>query len=88
VHLLNLRGSSDDEGGAGPADSLVFEVPNDAADVQNVARGREQRSAFPPNELAALGGREKAGRRQWKMTAAQRKAVGERMRKYWAHTYD
>jgi hypothetical protein len=43
-------------------------------------------SPFPPNELAALGGREIAAprRRRRKMTAAQRKAVGERMRKYWA----
>ena len=50
---------------------------------------RERRSAYPPNELAALAGRQSAtedaqrkGRRS--MSAAQRRAVSERMRKYWA----
>ena len=43
-------------------------------------------SPFPPNELAALGGREKTagGRRRWTMSAAQKKAVGLRMKAYWA----
>jgi hypothetical protein len=48
---------------------------------------RAKGSPFPPNELAALGGRETAAprrRRRWKMTAAQKKAVGVRMKKYWA----
>ena len=46
-------------------------------------------SPFPPNELAALGGRETTEdaprrRRRRKMTAAQRKAVSLRMKRYWA----
>ena len=50
---------------------------------------RSKGSPFPPNELAALGGRDAAPatgrtRTRRRMTAAQRKAVGERMRKYWA----
>jgi hypothetical protein len=50
---------------------------------------RAPASPVPPNELAALGGREKAvtasrPRRRWKMSAAQKKAVGLRMKKYWA----
>ena len=50
---------------------------------------RAKGSPFPPNELAALGGRADAvgpprRRRRWKMSAAQKKAVGLRMKKYWA----
>jgi hypothetical protein len=47
---------------------------------------RAGRSPYPPNELAALGGQEKTAvrRRRVKMSAAQRAAVGERLRKYWA----
>jgi hypothetical protein len=49
---------------------------------------RAARSPFPPNELAALGGRESADtrprRRNWKMSAAQKRAVSLRMKKYWA----
>lgn len=50
-----------------------------------VAPRRERRSAYPPNELAALGGRQSPSRRRRPaMSAAQRRAVSERMRKYWA----
>jgi hypothetical protein len=48
---------------------------------------KSPRSPFPPNELAALGGREQAApvrRRRRRMTAAQKKAVGLRMKAYWA----
>ena len=48
-------------------------------------------SPFPPNELAALGGRDAVEsdgrtrrRTRRKMTAAERKAIADRMRKYWA----
>jgi hypothetical protein len=35
-------------------------------------------------ESLALGAEAPRKRRRWKMSAAQKKAVGERMRKYWA----
>lgn len=47
-----------------------------------VRRGRPGRRAAGAHEGAASGRRRR--RRRWKMSAAQKKAVSDRMRKYWA----
>src|SRR5688572_17105752 len=66
----------------------ISEIVQQFPDLESPRNARQ--SAFPPNELAALGGRATTGnravgrRKRWKMSAAQRKAVSARMREYWA----
>ena len=51
-------------------------------DLRTRQRGNGRVAAAGPAPVASKGTRR--SRRRWKMSAAQKKAVSERMRKYWA----
>ncbi len=67
------------------AEARIKELEAEIAQIQKVFRhlpfGSAVSPAIPARESEAIPKK----RRRWKMSAAQRKAVSERMRKYWAN---